>query len=72
MATIALSELQPAGSSLFSDSESFMTELSDSELTDINGGVTPGILSFIGVSSAGCGAVVSAVATGVAYTIWGN
>lgn len=38
MANIEINELKPAGAELFSDSEGFMTELSDSELADINGG----------------------------------
>lgn len=38
MANIEINELKPAGAELFSDSEGFMTELSDSELDNINGG----------------------------------
>jgi|GEM_PF-3124480 len=38
MANIEINELKPAGAELFSDSEGFMTELSDSELHNINGG----------------------------------
>lgn len=38
MATIKISNLHPAGSELFKDSESFMTELVASELGSINGG----------------------------------
>lgn len=38
MASIKISNLCPAGSELFKDSESFMTELVDSELGSINGG----------------------------------
>jgi hypothetical protein len=38
MANIEINELKPAGAELFSDSEGFMNELSDSELADINGG----------------------------------
>jgi hypothetical protein len=38
MANIEINDLKPAGAELFSDSEGFMTELSDSELADINGG----------------------------------
>ena len=39
MSTIKISDLHPIGSELFSDSESFMTELVDSELAAINGGL---------------------------------
>lgn len=39
MANIEINELKPAGAELFSDSEGFMTELSDSELDNINGGL---------------------------------
>ncbi len=38
MASIKISNLYPAGSELFKDSESFMTELVDNELGRINGG----------------------------------
>lgn len=69
MPVIAISELHPVGSDLLLDSESFMNELTDSEITDTNGGSTPGILSFIGVSSEACGIVISGVTAGVAYTV---
>jgi hypothetical protein len=40
MASIRISELRPAGSELFQDSESFLTELSESrELYQVLGGV---------------------------------
>ncbi len=38
MATIKVSDLRPAGYDLFSDSESYMHELSDSDLDNIAGG----------------------------------
>ena len=41
MSTIKISDLHPTGSELFSDSESYMTELSDGNLEIINGGVSP-------------------------------
>lgn len=44
MANIKVSDLHPAGFNLFSDSESYMRELSDAELV-IQGG---GILTWIG------------------------
>jgi hypothetical protein len=44
MASIKISNLYPAGSELFKDSESFMTELVDNELGSINGGI--GIVQY--------------------------
>ena len=41
MATINISDLRPAGSDLFSDSEGYMSELGDNELEDIYGGIAP-------------------------------
>ncbi|MBE9181624.1 bacteriocin [Oculatella sp. LEGE 06141] len=38
MASINVSNLHPAGSELFCDSESFLNELTDEELTEIEGG----------------------------------
>lgn len=40
MANIAISDLNPAGFDLLSDSKSYMRELSDTELT-AQGGITP-------------------------------
>ena len=40
MASIQISELSPAGSKLFQDSESFLNELSDSDIQSIKGGAT--------------------------------
>lgn len=39
MATIKISDLHPTGSELFSDSESYMSELGDNELEIVNGGI---------------------------------
>ena len=48
MASIKIKNLQPAGSDLFNDSESFMNELTESELIDSNGGSpTPTTLIFV-------------------------
>lgn len=38
MANIKISDLRPAGSDLFSDSESFLHELTTQEITDVLGG----------------------------------
>jgi hypothetical protein len=40
MSTITISDLSPVGSELFSDSESYISELSDKEFDSINGGAT--------------------------------
>ena len=39
MAKINVSNLHPVGSDLFSDSENYISELSDNELGTINGGI---------------------------------
>lgn len=38
MANITISDLRPAGADLFSDSESYLHELTDSEMLDTLGG----------------------------------
>ncbi|MBE9107069.1 hypothetical protein IQ229_19720 [Nostoc cf. edaphicum LEGE 07299] len=48
MASITISELRPTGYELFSDSETFMTDLVDSEL-DIMGGLA---------AASGCGSAL--------------
>jgi hypothetical protein len=50
MASIKISDLKPAGSELFSDSESYMSELGDSELGIINGGgISLAVLGIAGL-----------------------
>lgn len=39
MATIKISELHPAGSELFQDSESFLNELTEQEIGGVQGGL---------------------------------
>ncbi|MGH2416139.1 MAG: hypothetical protein ACRDEA_21100 [Microcystaceae cyanobacterium] len=39
MASINISELRPAGSELFQDSESFLNELGDREMAMVSGGL---------------------------------
>lgn len=46
MASITISELRPAGSELFQDSESFLDELTDREMLGIAGG---GKIKFSGI-----------------------
>lgn len=53
MSNVKISDLHPAGSELFSDSESYINELSEGELNSINGGFTTspvclGILTGVG------------------------
>jgi hypothetical protein len=46
MATIKISELRPAGSEFFQDSESFLNELNDQEvLTTVGGGSVVTVIS---------------------------
>ncbi|MDZ8106219.1 MAG: hypothetical protein RM338_11435 [Nostoc sp. DedQUE12a] len=40
MANIEIDNLRPAGSALFQDSESFLNELSDRQITGVQGGLT--------------------------------
>jgi hypothetical protein len=54
MAKIVLSDLRPAGADLFTDSESFLHDLTETEIDTTQGGITPFI---IGV---GVGILISA------------
>jgi hypothetical protein len=55
MASIVISELYPVGFELFSDSESYMSELGDNELVRVNGGiVTTPVCAAAVVSSVKC------------------
>jgi hypothetical protein len=52
MATIKISELRPAGSEFFQDSESFLNELNDQEvLTTVGGGTVASAISQATVSA---------------------
>lgn len=48
MASIKISNLQPAGSDFFNDSESFMSELTDSEIVNTQGGLNITITTTVG------------------------
>jgi hypothetical protein len=50
MAKIAISELQPAGADLFEGSESYLQELTDTELNGTKGGATPIIAFTVGLA----------------------
>lgn len=74
MTTITINELRPAGTMFFTDSESFLNDLSDDALADINGGATPAItytvLRVVAHSSKACGAVVGAAAGAAGSAIY--
>ena len=44
MASIKINNLQPAGSNLFNDSESYLSELTETELNTNNGGLIPTVV----------------------------
>ncbi|MEQ9481500.1 hypothetical protein [Coleofasciculus sp. F4-SAH-05] len=46
MSTITIYDLRPTGSELFSDSESYMKDLTEEEI-DIQGGLTPFVAAFL-------------------------
>lgn len=79
MANINISDLRPTGSELFSDSESYMSELGDNELDIINGGAitTPVCISISYsvvrslISSPRCARSVIAVTRSITQTIGG-
>lgn len=55
MATITISNLHPVGFNLFADFETFVTDLSDAEMTQLHGGSTssstPLIVSIATITS---------------------
>ena len=51
MAVISISNLNVAGSDLFMDSESFMSDLTEQELAGTNGGLTPLLVTTVLVNS---------------------
>ncbi|QLE39980.1 class IIb bacteriocin, lactobin A/cerein 7B family [Nostoc sp. C052] len=55
MATIKINNLNAAGSDLFNDSESYLNELTNEEVTSINGGIVPLIVSAYWASCATVG-----------------
>ncbi len=76
MATINISDLRPAGSDLFSDSEGYMSELGDSEFDSIYGGLTPALVwsaatAAARLSSAKCAISVAAGVTAVGGAVSG-
>ncbi|MBE9197506.1 MULTISPECIES: hypothetical protein [unclassified Nodularia (in: cyanobacteria)] len=63
MATIAISDLRPVGYDLFSDSESYLNDLSENEVGNIGGGASPSSLT-ITTTWICVGTAVSVIATG--------
>ncbi|OPH10523.1 hypothetical protein [Cylindrospermopsis raciborskii] len=47
MANITISDLRPAGADLFSDSESYLNELTESEINSNIGGLTPIVIRVV-------------------------
>jgi len=50
MACIKIYDLRPAGFDLFVDSESFLKDLNESDLTSTNGGATPVAVTLLGAA----------------------
>jgi hypothetical protein len=72
MANIKISDLNPAGSDLLRDSESYMNELGDGELGTINGGwsgwrcsIAVSLISVISVVATATGSPTVTVTTAV-------
>ena len=59
MGNINISDLRPAGADLFLDSESYLNDLTEGEMTNIDGGLSP-FIAFI---------VVQAIAS-IPYAYW--
>ncbi|MEH2308231.1 hypothetical protein [Nostoc sp.] len=67
MATIAIHDLRPAGAELFAGFENFMSDLVDSELNTVNGGLTPVVIWGVAITSQ---YVIGAFAVGVGAGIY--
>ncbi|QIR35273.1 hypothetical protein HCG51_10435 [Tolypothrix sp. PCC 7910] len=67
MAVIAISNLRPAGADLFAGSENFMSDLVDSELNAVNGGISPLVIWGVAITSE---YVISAFSVGVGAGIY--
>ena len=66
MAQLKITELNPAGSELFQDSENFLEELSDRELNLMAGGMD--INSVVTQNSASVGSIQTATVVGISQT----
>ncbi|OUL25711.1 hypothetical protein [Nostoc sp. 106C] len=67
MAAITVHDLRPAGADLFAGSENFMSDLADSELNTVNGGLTPVVIWGVAIASE---YVIGAFAVGVGAGIY--
>ena len=65
MATITISNLSPIGSELFNDSENYLHDLTDDELNETHGGISPTVSSYFCI-----GAIAYSVS--YAYGRWGR
>ena len=72
MSMIVISDLRPVGSDFFADGESYMSFLSDEELS-IQGGASPSPSTTIATSSPYCmvGTLVVTIVGTIAYTVLG-
>jgi hypothetical protein len=66
MATLKISELNPAGAELFQDSENFLEELSDRELDLVVGGLE--INSVVTQNTVSVGSIQTATVVGISQT----
>ncbi|MEH2068683.1 MAG: hypothetical protein V7K47_11075 [Nostoc sp.] len=67
MATITIHDLRPAGAELFAGSENFMSDLVDSELNAVNGGISPLVIWGVAITSE---YVISAFSLGVGAGVY--
>lgn len=69
MATIAISDLSPTGYDLFSDSESYMMNLSDEELSLQGGGTWVTVTTTSTWVCVGASVSLAATGAGVSYVV---
>ncbi|MEH1881770.1 hypothetical protein [Nostoc sp.] len=67
MASIAISDLRPAGADLFAGSENFMSDVVDYELNTVTGGLTPFVIWGVAIASE---YVIGAFAVGVGAGVY--
>jgi hypothetical protein len=71
MADVRIDDLQPNDAELLADDESFMGELSEDELGQVAGGITPGAVAAAVASGAACAGMAGGAASLVGGAIWG-
>lgn len=69
MSSITISELKVTGLDLFEDQESYLTEVSDAEMSAANGGFTTPVVTFITASSPECAAFAGGIVAGAAVSV---